>query len=122
MIKIKLKLSFSGFVSLILLTILLVLDFFSDYSFLKYLNNGYLFWVLLIALGFFMSFDSKSKYKNTFQNLFLPIYIVSLLLILTFIGGNSIHGLSATQGPFWIIVALCVIDIIPVTKRKGSGN
>lgn len=119
--KIKVKIGLTGLVSLILLTVLLIFDFFPNYLFFNYLNNGYFFWSLLIALAAVISFDSKRlEYKNTFHDFLLPVFIVFLLLILTIVGGSSIHGLSATQGSFWIIVAFCIIDIISLKNRKKT--
>jgi cell division protein FtsW (lipid II flippase) len=116
----KIKLSAFGIISLVLLSILLISDFFPNNPIFSYINNGYVFWVLLVALALFILLDSRYLAgKNNFQYIILPIYIVLLLVVLTLLNGESAHGFAANQSVFWIVALLCTIDIISFRKGKN---
>lgn len=52
-----------GILSLVLLTILMIADFFSDH-YLAINIQGYIFWILLVALVILVSFSIYSEWKK----------------------------------------------------------
>lgn len=114
------KLNVLQTISLTILTALLISDFFPNNPFFGYINNGYVFWALLVALGVILPLSYRSKGSNShFQRIFPLAYLVLLLVVLTLLGGESAHGFAVNQSAFWVVVLLCTIDIISIRKEKA---
>ncbi|SFD68041.1 hypothetical protein SAMN05216238_103125 [Lentibacillus persicus] len=103
--------------SLLLLTILLISDFFPNNPIFGYINNDYIFWILLVALGILTSLERSTSHL---QQIFSLAYLILLLVVLTLLGGKSAHGFAVNQGAFWIIVLLFIIDMISNRKEKAA--
>lgn len=104
-----------GILSLVLLTILMIADFFPDH-YLAINIQGYIFWILLAALVIFVSMIRIDGLKNT---IFIFIYLIGLILLLTAFGGSS-NDFSPNQTGFWILIILVSFSIYSEWKKHRS--
>lgn len=104
-------------ISIILITIILILDFIPN---LFFDFNGWLYWLMLIILCVFVTISSSSSSHNELSQIIFSGYLIILLVLLTIIFGKSKNGLSTSQGGFWIILALFIIQIFSYYKKKNN--
>lgn len=104
-------------ISIILITIILILDFIPN---LFFDFNGWLYWLMLIILCVFVTISSSSSSHNELCQIIFSGYLIILLVLLTIIFGESKNGLSTSQGGFWIILALFIIQIYSYYKKKNN--
>lgn len=71
--------------------------------------------ILAIAGGIFGHMDRKKtgrKQEESWHNvLIFELYFISLILILTQLGGNSRFGLNPDSGPFWILLFSTTLSV-----------
>ena len=116
---------YSDFIFHIFLTLLLVSDFFPD-SFLSNLIpmklNIWIFSGLFISsILSKRSHHSDDKVTTKGQILSL-IYLISIILTLTYLGGESASGLEMDDIRVWIILAISIGEIISKTRKKHFQN
>jgi len=111
---------YTDFIFHIALTLLLVHDFFPD-SFLSNLipiklNVWIILSLCLISILFKRLRRSDGKVNRKGQILSL-IYLISVILILTYLGGESASGLGLGNVGVWIALAISIGEIFS-QKRK----
>ena len=116
---------YSDFIVHIFLTLLLVYDFFPD-SFLSNLIPLQLnIWIFsgLFIISIFSKRSHHSDDKVTTKGQILSlIYFISVILTLTYLGGESASGLEMDDIRFWIILAVSIGEIISKTRKKHFQN
>ncbi|QHS22028.1 hypothetical protein GWK91_03295 [Virgibacillus sp. MSP4-1] len=112
----------SGIIALLLLTILIVLDFFPQWAFAEGMGDT-MFWVLLIAMAISIVISGRHQKGHHFkESLFIFIYLIGLILLLTALGGDSVRGFSPDQTGFWVIIFIGIIEVYAQWKRRSAGK
>ncbi|MED3644130.1 hypothetical protein P5F75_12115 [Caldifermentibacillus hisashii] len=106
--------------TIILITFILILDFMPNIL-LDYIN-GWIYWLILIALGVFVTVSDSSTSSNGIKQIIFSAYLISLLILLTVIFGKSIHGFSTYQSGFWIVLTLFIIQIFTYYYKKRKNR
>lgn len=116
---------YSDFIFHIFLTLLLVYDFFPD-SFLSNLIPMKLnIWIFsgLFIISILSKRSQHSDYKVTTKGQILSLmYFISVILTLTYLGGESGSGLEMDDIRVWIILAISIGEIISKTRKKIFQN
>lgn len=107
---------------LLVFTILLINDYFSNIIFPFQVSDLQLILLLLVLfiVNNFMSKSESNKQKLK-SELFLLIYIAALLVLLTLLGGESTTFLAVDN---FILTILFVIDLLRIRFqwKKETGN
>ncbi|GEL78652.1 hypothetical protein [Tenuibacillus multivorans] len=107
-------------VLLVIMTLLLVYDFFNGVRLDGGVNQLSL---LLIIFGLYLITlnAKKSKTQNEKEilnwQIFITCYLVVLIGLLTAFGGESTSGISLSNVFFWAVVAISIIEIIVQWKK-----
>ncbi|MCD5323290.1 MULTISPECIES: hypothetical protein [Pontibacillus] len=101
-----------------ILTGMLIYDYFlSSVDGAIWIKWGLLIgWGLLIVISIFLG--EKGSQILPLWEIGLTIYIVSLLLLFTLLGGESASGLSLSNPVLWVVVSLTLMNAI----WKGRKN
>ncbi len=109
---------FTIFIHLIL-TMLLIYDFFPNS--INYINipKGILVILILIIflLGVFFGRKNKNNKTNFFVGVVSILYILLIFLVLTLLGGVSQVGISITSPWTWIIFAFALLELFRRNKK-----
>ncbi|MRH45099.1 hypothetical protein GH741_20875 [Aquibacillus halophilus] len=105
------------------ITLLLIGDYFSTFV----LANGISKWILLIVI---VVLFTRSKRWNRKDNptsgykwhLFLILYTVLIIGILTLLGGKSQVGISFYNPFFWIIMGIAMLEMVYSARKKDKGD
>ncbi|SET93685.1 hypothetical protein SAMN05421676_11181 [Salinibacillus kushneri] len=109
-----------GIIAILLLTLLMILDFFPQLVFAGYVK-GALFWVLLVALAVSIIISGRNQKNHHFiESVLIFIYLIALILLLTGLGGESARGFSPDQSGFWVIIFIGIIEIYAQWKRRSA--
>lgn len=107
-------------ITLIIFTLLIVNDYFSNLSLARTVPDDILLWVIFGL--FFISFlFRKVKYYNHKERLkwqvLSLVYLLSLLALLTVLGGQSTAGIAFDSPFLWIILLISCFDIYSRWKK-----
>lgn len=106
------------YLTFLLLTILLIDDYFPDAF--PFLNISFSQWIVLaIIFAIFAFIDKKGSQKLELkERLFINVYLFGLIGILTLLGGDSSNALSYSNPVLWIILVIEVFGIRKEWKKK----
>ncbi|MFD1928413.1 hypothetical protein ACFSFY_10150 [Sporosarcina siberiensis] len=115
------KFKLLGITALVLLTFLMIYDFFPKFISYIYIPKSMLLGLILLTflIGIFMShFDKGDSSKVTliWQVVSLA-YLFALIMIFTLVGGVSQVGLSLTDPFLWIVFFISIFDIVKGYKK-----
>lgn len=104
---------------LIILTVLIINDYFPDLLFSFRSSNLILILVIfvLFAINNFMFAHDPAK-KKLKSELFLLLYLAALLVLLTLAGGHSTSFLSLDNSILWILFAFDLLRIRFLWKKE----
>ena len=108
---------------LIILTALIINDYFPDLLFSFRASNLVFILVIfvLFAINNFM-FAHDSAKKKLKSELFLLLYLAALLILLTLAGGHSTSFLSLDNSILWILFAFDLLRIRFQWKNETKQN
>lgn len=115
------KFKLVGITALVVLTLLLIYDFFPKLISYIYIPKSMLLGLILLTflIGIFMSHFHKSDSSRItliWQVVSLA-YVFALILIFTFVGGVSQVGLSLSDPFLWIVFLISIFDIVKGYKK-----
>lgn len=100
--------------ALLLITLLLIFDFFPSIINFQLNNNFTLIaFIILILVSLIVSKtnDKTTDLKQIFRwQLITPIYLFILVFILTILSGNSDTGISLNNNILWIVIILTFVE------------
>lgn len=108
------------------ITFLFVYDYFPGNPFLGAILKGVL---IALILGLFLLSLIFKKYRNTSNQevlnwqIFMTIYILFLMGLLTILGGQSSSGIAFDNGFLWVVLFIALFEIYLQWKKvkKPAG-
>ncbi|MFL2105919.1 hypothetical protein [Desemzia sp. FAM 23991] len=115
-------LKFSDLIFYIALTSLVVYDFFPDAILPNIVPGKWIFWLiigLIILSLIFKYLHDPDKKESTAEQIFVLLYFLSLIVVLTLLGGTSTSGLGLNDIGVWIATVIAIWKIVTsIRKRK----
>ncbi|MGE7690131.1 hypothetical protein ACQKMI_13120 [Lysinibacillus sp. NPDC097214] len=108
------------FIFILAFTLLFVLDYFPNIPLADSIPKGVLIALILGLFIFSLIFkkDRDINNKEILQwQIFLTIYILLIMGILTILGGQSSSGIAFDNGVFWIVLLISLFDIYSQYKK-----
>ncbi|WP_411843854.1 hypothetical protein [Salinicoccus sp. HZC-1] len=102
----------------------LVLDQFSQIPFATATTQ---FFIILSLLGLLLCSsyiapgDHETKNDGVPRKIFMSVYIISAVLTLNLLGGDSHAGLNITSAEFWIAFFVLNLDLIKQLTEKQEN-
>ncbi|NBI29002.1 hypothetical protein ERL59_08525 [Chengkuizengella sp. YPA3-1-1] len=99
------------------ITILLIFDYFPVISLEITKIFTWIFIAIIIVSIIFGRKKVKDNINEVIIQIFINIYVIFLMGLLTILGGKSTLGISFDNGFFWIIFLLSFFDIFSQWKK-----
>lgn len=110
---------------LLTMTTLLAYDFFPDLLEFFYLPKSILF-ALLIIIVIFSIFANRFQKDNTriilLWQIVSTLYLLSLVVVFTVLGGISQVGISLKSPVLWIVIVISIYEIYKQNKKVKVSN
>ncbi|MGE7602380.1 hypothetical protein ACQKL5_07685 [Peribacillus sp. NPDC097675] len=107
-------------ITLIIFTLLIVNDYFPNLSLARSIPNDILLWVIfgLFIISFLFDRIKSANHKEKLKSQILSlIYFLSLLALLTILGGQSTAGITIDSPFLWLILLMSCLDIYSRWKK-----
>jgi len=103
-------------------TLLMVHDFFpATLSFLKIPHWAIIVIILIIFICISSFNDKEKEAERAFKwNIFTSFYLMSLIILLSLLGGKSAAGLSLDSPIVWALFFVSIFKIYDEVKRKQA--
>lgn len=109
---------------LLLLSILLIYDFFPGLRNFIYIPTwliGTLIVLILIISIWFPRFSENTPQESYRMQIFVVVYILSIIFLLMFLGGESVSGLFNGFG-IWVALLINIFEILKKRKDVIEGE
>ena len=107
-------------ISLIIFTPVIVFDYFPNLSLARMIPNGIFLWLFLslFLISFlFKRFSDDNPRKGLEWQVLSLVYLLSLLALLTILGGQSTAGIAFDHPFLWLILLMSCFDIYSRWKK-----
>ncbi|MFJ7850129.1 hypothetical protein ACIQXR_14910 [Peribacillus sp. NPDC097224] len=107
-------------ITLVIFTPVIVLDYFPNLSLVRVIPDGILLWLILVIYVISFSFKrfSDGNLREWLQWQVLSLfYLLSLLALLTILGGQSTAGIAFDSPFLWLILLMSCLDIYSRWKK-----
>lgn len=107
-------------ITLVIFTPVIVLDYFPNLSLVRVIPDGICLWLMLViyVISFLFKRFSDGNPREWFQWQVLSLfYLLSLLALLTILGGQSTAGIAFDSPFLWLILLMSCLDIYSRWKK-----
>ncbi|MFD1205456.1 MULTISPECIES: hypothetical protein [Sporosarcina] len=109
-------------VILFVFTLLIINDFFPKMSFFNILPK----WAMILCLVFLIVVAGiTEKYMDHpvhISGIFITLYLLSLIIVLTLLGGKSVVGITLKSPILWIVVLISIVEAKRSKEKRVAAK
>lgn len=107
------------------LTILMIYDYFPDTSLSNIIPRNINIWIILslyLISILFKRFRRPNNIENIKGQVITLIYLFSVMLVLTILGGKSTSGIGLNNIGVWVTLAISIGEIVSQKRKLESSK
>ena len=113
-------LKFTDLIFYIALTNLVIYDFFPNTILSNIIPKSWNIWLMIGVIVFLLIFrhnPDMDRFESVARQLSSFLYVLGLIIVLTFLGGTSVSGIGLTDIGFWIAAVMGIWEIMTSIRK-----